>query len=223
MWNAQSLNNKVHVLIQLLYDNQVDLALISETWLSSENSVTTCAVKEAGYEIDHSYRSKRGGGVAILWKPHVKVKCNLKNKSYESFQYKNILLCGKIKINLICIYRHQEIPVSQFFEDLEDFLFFQTSVSDTLILTGDFNFHYENSDSKNVEMLDDITSSYGLFQFVIGPSHKLGHTLDLVFANRHEFDLPFIQPSNLDVSDHFPILFKLPNLNHISNPPIQTH
>ena len=74
---------------------------------------------------------------------------------------------------------------------------------------------------KNVEALADLTSSFGLSQFVVGPSHKLGHTLDLVFANRHEFDLPFIHPSNEDVSDHFPLLFKLPNFNQVSKPVVK--
>ena len=86
VWNAQSLNNKVDEVTQFLCDRQVDIACISETWLSSENSVTTFAIKEAGYQIDHSYRGKRGGGVAILWKQQFKVTCNLKNKIYESMQ-----------------------------------------------------------------------------------------------------------------------------------------
>ena len=76
--------------ILLLHDNHIDIAFITETWLSSESSVTTSAIREAGYEIDHVYRSKRGGGVAMVWKPNIQVKCNVKSKSYESFQYKNI-------------------------------------------------------------------------------------------------------------------------------------
>lgn len=191
----------------------MDIAFITETWLSSESSITTFAIKEAGYEIDHAFRSKRGGGVAILWKPHIKVKCNLKSKSYASFQYKNVILDGRVKTNLICIYRLQEVPVSLFLEELDNLLSVLTCKSDTLILSGDFNFHYEKSDSTNVEALANLTSSYGLFQFVQGPSHKLGHTLDLVFANRYEFDLPFIHPLNINISDHFPILFSLPTFS----------
>lgn len=215
VWNAQSLVNKVDEVIQLLLDNHADVVCITETWLSNENSVTTYAIKESGYEIDHVYRNKRGGGVAILWKSHINVKCNLKSKSYQSFQYKNIWLGGTVKINFICIYRLQEISVSQFMDDLENLLSIQSSQADTVILTGDFNFHYEKSDSKNVETLSNLTSSYGLFQFVVGPSHKLGHTLDLVFANRHELDLPFIQPTNYIISDHFALEFKLPIFNNI--------
>ena len=215
VWNAQSLVNKVDEVVQLLVDNQVDIACITETWLSSESSSTTFAIKEAGYEIEHAYRSKRGGGVAIICKPHVKVKNNLKSKNYESFQYKNVLLLGSVKINLICIYRLQEIPISQFLQDLDNLLYTQSCNSDTIILTGDFNIHYEKSDSKNTEALADLTSSYGLFQFVVDPSHRMGHTLDLVFANRHEFDFPFIHPVNLEISDHFPIMFDLPVFNNV--------
>ena len=199
--------------ILLLHDNHVDIAFIPETWLSSESSVTTSAIREAGYEIDHVYRGKRGGGVAIIWKSNIQVKCNVKSKSYESFQYKNIFLYGNVKMNLVCLYRLQEIPESQFIRDLEDFLSIQSTKSDTLILTGDFNYHYEKTDVKCVKELADLTSSYGLDQFVIGPSHILGHTLDLVFANRCELDLPPIHPVNLDISDHFPILFNIPCFN----------
>ena len=215
VWNAQSLGNKVDEVAQLLLDNQVDIACITETWLSSESGAITFAIKEAGYEIDHAYRSKRGGGVAILWKPHVKVRNNLKSKSYESFQYKNVVLLGSVKINLFCIYRLQEIPISQFLQDLDNLLYTQSCSSDTIILTGDFNFHYEKSDSKNVEALEDLTSSYGMSQFVFGPSHKMGHTLDLVFANRHEFDFPLMHPVNLEISDHFPIMFEIPVFNNV--------
>ena len=214
LWNAQSLNNKINVFVQLLCDNQVDVAFVTETWLSDESGTITSIIREAGYEIEHSYRSKRGGGVAIIYKPNISIKTDVKIKSYESFMYKSIILNGKVKICLACIYRLQEISESQFITDLEDFLSIYSFKSDTLILTGDFNLHYEDSNSKYVKALADLTSSFGLSQFVTGPTHKLGHTIDLVFANRFEFDLPPIQPTNLDISDHLPIFFSLPSYNH---------
>lgn len=213
MWNAQSLNNKVDIVTELLHDNQIDVACITETWLSDEGNVTTFALKEAGYEIEHAYRSKRGGGAAILWKKNQNVKCHFKRKMYDTFQYTNILLNGTVKVNLICLYRLQETSVPQFMEDLDELLSNQVSISDTIILVGDFNFHFENLELKYVKDLEDLTSSYGLSQFVVGPSHELGHTLDLVFANKYEFDLPVIRPLNLHISDHFPIFFSLPRYN----------
>ena len=222
IWNAQSLANKIDEVMQFLIDNDVDIACISETWLSDESSMVTFKIKESGYMIDHAYRSKRGGGVAILWKPQIKLKCNLRSKCYQSFQYKNVLLDGLIKTNLICLYRHQEIATAQFMEDLEDLLSSQSSKADTVVLTGDFNFHFEKSNEKNVQDLVDLTSSYGLSQFVSGPSHERGHTLDLVFANPHQFDIPFIYPTDLNMSDHFPITFSLPSLHHVNNHPVKS-
>ena len=60
------------VFIGFLLDNQVHIALISETWFTGESGVTTFAIRQAGYEIDHTYREKRGGGVAIIWKSNIK-------------------------------------------------------------------------------------------------------------------------------------------------------
>ena len=127
--------------VQLLYDNQVDVAFVNETWLSDESSIITFAIKEAGYNIEHSHRSKHGGGVAIIYKPNVNIKADGKTKNYESFMYKNVILNGKVKINLACLYRLQEIPDYKFISDLEDFISIHSCKSDTLILTGGFNFH----------------------------------------------------------------------------------
>ena len=221
VWNAQSLVNKIDEVIQFLSDNQVAIACISETWFSEEGNITTFAIKEAGYEIDHTYRSKRGCGVAILWKSNIKVKCNLKTKDYSSFEYKNILLEGTVQINLIYIYRHWEFPISQFLDELDVFLSYQMTKGDTVVLTGDFNFHYEKSNSNN-DKLAVLTSSYGLSQFVVGSTHKLGHTLDLIFANKHEFDLPSVKSIDIDMSDHYPILFNLPCYNNTAKPSAKT-
>ena len=211
MWNVQSIVNKIYEVLQVLIDNNVQIACISETWLSDKSSITTSIIKEAGYEIDHVYRDKRGGGVAILWK-NVKVKHNLPSKTFESFQYKNIWLDGKVKINLLCIYRLQEISTKQFIADLDILLSEQINCADTLILTGDFNYHYEKTEKSDVISLADLTSSYGLSQIVSGPTHKLGHTLDLLFVNKHEFDLQVRQPESYNLGDHYPLFFEIPNI-----------
>ena len=62
-----------------------------------------------------------------------------------------------------------------------------------------------------LKKLIDITSSFGLSQFVVGPSHKFGHTLDLLFANSFDFQMQGTEPVSYNLSDHFPIFFELPN------------
>ena len=216
--NARSLNNKIDLIVELLKDNQIDFAFITETWFSQESNTITSIIKLAGYEIEHVYRTKKGAGVAILWKSHFHVNCNFKRKLYDTFQYTNVEIGGTVKINVICIYRLQETSSSEFMSDLDHLLSQYISKSDTIVLTGDFNFHFEKSELNDVIALSDVTSSYGLSQFVVGPSHKDGHTLDLVFANNHELDLPILNPVDMKVSDHFPILFTLPRYKQSSRP-----
>ena len=69
LWNAQSLNNKIEFLIQLLQDESIDICFVCETWLTSQNNHVTALLKESGFNISHVYRTDRkGGGVAILFK-----------------------------------------------------------------------------------------------------------------------------------------------------------
>ena len=56
-----------------------------------------------------------------------------------------------------------------------------------------------------VKCLENL--SFGLSQYVEGPSRVKGHTLDLLWANKHEFDFPFIQPQTCYIGVHFPIMF----------------
>ena len=68
-WNVQSLCNKIHIILQVLHDEKIDIACIQETWLSSESNLITSIIKQAGFNIAHVFRSdKRGAGVARRWK-----------------------------------------------------------------------------------------------------------------------------------------------------------
>ena len=62
-------------------------------------------------------------------------------------------------------------------------------------------------------------SSLGFSQFVSGPTHKKGHTLDLLFANDFYFKFDDINSIDYNISDHFPIFFDVPirpNAVHLS-------
>ena len=133
------------------------------------------------------------------------------NKSFDTFQYQNLLFHGMFNINLMCIYRLQETSYNLFLVELNELLS-QQDLRHPLLLTGDFNVQFEKSNSKQVRDLIDLTSSFGLEQFVCGPSHKFGHTIDLLFANRLDFDMGDIEPINYNLGDHFAIFFDLPNI-----------
>lgn len=62
IWNAQSIHNKEIELTDVLLDENIDIALITETWLR-----TTDRLKINTFNIYRNDRhGRRGGGVAIL-------------------------------------------------------------------------------------------------------------------------------------------------------------
>ena len=65
-WNVQSICNKVDLIMSVLVDNNIDLAFITETWLSSQSNSITAHIKSYGFDLVHVFREERGGGVGIL-------------------------------------------------------------------------------------------------------------------------------------------------------------
>ena len=207
--------NKIHSVIQVLHDNNIDIACVQETWLSSENSVTTAIIKEAGYNIDHVFRTKVGAGVAILSKKKfesLKCKCKVPTKVYSSLQYQYAVFNFDPKIIIISIYGLQEFSFTLFLADLESLINDHFNSSYSLVLIGDFNVHFEKTELGWTILLSDLASSFGLSQLFNGPTHKLGHTLDLTFLNTFELDVTSSFPLDVGISDHFPSFLTLNNL-----------
>ena len=86
-------------------------------------------------------------------------------RQFESFEWNGITVDGGgINYCLLCIYRKQEIAISEFLQHLSvllDNVFFQCT--DELIIMGDFNVHFETSDKSSVD-LSDLLSQFGLSQ-----------------------------------------------------------
>ena len=201
----------------VLCDNMIDLDFISETWLSSLSNSTTSIVKSFGFDMAHNFRDKRGGGVAIIWNKRLDKNIRIVPafKEFTTFQHQKILFHGEIKINLICIYRLQETPFNLFLQELNELLSVQ-DLCHPLVLTGDFNVWYEKPNLPNVRELADLASSFGLSQFVVGPTNKFGHTIDLLFANEHYFDIDNKYPVSYGIADHFPVFFELPGASIVT-------
>ena len=208
--------NKIHTVLQVLSDEDIDIACVQETWLSSESSVTTSIIKQAGYNISHVFRNeKRGAGVAILWKEKFKSfkqNCKVQPKTYLSLQHQCAVFNFNPKLIIISIYRLQEIPFTVFLKELDSLINDHFNLTHSLILIGDFNAHFERHELHDTVLLSDLTSSFGLSQLISGPTHKAGHTLDLVFLNNFELQFTTTPPVSFSIGDHFPVYLTLYNL-----------
>ena len=207
-------------------DADIHIACITESWLTEGHDHIVANIEKLGYKISHYFRAaKRGGGVGILFLKSLKVKSIDFNLDYDSFEWHGIRYYGDRVYCILCIYRKQEISASTFFDEFNEFMtVVSNSFSDPIIVTGDFNFHFDTND-KSSRDLRDLALNYGLQQLVQGPTQKFGgHTLDLIFTNPCDVSVDAEVQPDLILSnnpyikfDHFPVLFQIKN---VSLPPV---
>ena len=103
----------------MLEDSDIDVAAITETWMTSERNNVTAAFKEAGYNVGHFYRNHcKGGGVALIFKDCLCLKKS-KTFNFKSFECVLVALSGFNfnALNFIVIYRHGAMPNVTFLEE----------------------------------------------------------------------------------------------------------
>ena len=187
VWNVGSLNNKIDDLISVFTDGDTDVAIIPETWLTSQGNKTTATLKEQGYKINHVIRNdperERGGGVGIITKKSIKTK-PVKTKMFSSFQHVGVQLPhtnNNNKLIVVCIYRLLYVHVITFLQEFAEFLEIISISSNNLIIAGDINIHMETQEMPSIE-LTKLLDMFNLKQHVSKPTHIHGHTIDAVIT-----------------------------------------
>ena len=96
VWNVWSIANaeKLSSFLQIMDDQKIGIACITETWFDRKNGPFTKTIRDAGFEINHAFREKkRGGGSAIIYKKELSVKKGEASSSdYLSFEYSCVTL-----------------------------------------------------------------------------------------------------------------------------------
>ena len=176
--------NKTIKIMEHLSDRGSSIVFISETWLRDDVSDVNALVKSFGYVLVHNRRKNRtkstGGGVGILLRLNMKYK-HIHVKSYSLFEITVVkLFCVNHRtLMLVSIYRVLFVPVKVFMDEIIE-LFEQLAISqDDVILAGDVNIHMEE-DGIYSNRFNDILSTFNFIQHVKSPTHKHGHTLDIV-------------------------------------------
>ncbi len=169
----------------------------------------------------------KAGGLGILH--HANLKATVKNKgNHTSYQYMDMYIpCGTQSTRLLLIYRppyhHKSnpVPITTFFREFSTHMEAFLPVPQNVCIVGDFNIHMDmldvsedsiSTDSarqswRNACHFNDLLQSFGLKQHVVGPTHRSGHTLDLVITRSE--DALLHRPPLVDtmMSDHWSILF----------------
>jgi len=199
--------DKPTVLKEFLADQNLEILSLSETWLSPDTLPSTLnSLTPPNFSIIHSPRPMgRGGGVAFIYRSYLNMT-RITLPSFTSFEY----LCIKLSIcsssfTFLTIYRPPSSSISSFIAEFATLLDELNISPSELIITGDFNIHVDNHAHAYVQTFLDTLDSHHLTQHVHFPTHKHGHTLDLLITrstsdiiSTPDYTIPFI-------SDHYAI------------------
>ena len=215
------MNNKSAFINDIILENQVDCAALTETWLSSDDDLNKVVLSSAvpdGYDILHVPRETRGGGVGFVYKKHLRVKMD-NSLQFSSFECMTVLLeSSSFTFRFIIVYRvppssTNNIQKSSFISDFGDLLECTSNLSGKLVIVGDFNVHMDSVDDREQIQLTSLLNSFGMEQHVSGATHSEGHTLDLVITRQSDNIVNRCEVGGF-VSDHNTILCSLRSGNH---------
>ena len=79
-----------------------------------------------------------------------------------------------------------------------------TLTSGQVVVSGDFNIHFDVADDYNTRKLLDLRESAVLVQHIKEPTHRGGHTLDLLITSKLQDCVSNVYPVVRDLpSDHY--------------------
>ena len=199
---------KTEDFVDYIISNNIDVCAVTETWLTDKDSVTTASLKPNGYKFKDVPRTgRRGGGIGIMFRDCFNLKL-LTSGHKLSFQYSEWLLSWLNNRLRLCVIYHppysESNPITNrtFMEEFESYIETVVLANEPLVVTGDFNLHMENPDDTYQQRMSDLLTSLGLYQHVNFPTHKDGHTLDLLITRAGDDLLPLLVRPGYFISDH---------------------
>ena len=188
--NIRSIRNKTLSLYHFIVSHNVDVLALTETWLCDgpDDLIVINNSVPPGYHIHCVNRQhKRGGGVTLIYKKDITFK-DEQLTSIDRFSQFELLDCcikiNKISTRVVVVYRPPivgNIQYEEFAREWSLYLERFIEVQEELLIVGDFNIHVDTVNSLS-DSFTNILDANGLKQHVDQPTHRKGHTLDLVIT-----------------------------------------
>ena len=218
--NARSIRNKTTEIRELVYERNLDIVFIVETWLNGDVSDGPSIVDlvPPGYKFINLPRTDAvGGGIGVIHKANATVKTTypMSFRSMELAEFTFTSINGPIKI--VLVYRPppsqtNKLTSKMFLSDLSELLDLYALDHSRIIYLGDFNVRINKpSQSDTVEYVNLLTS-HGLHQHVKQPTHISGNTLDHIITHEEEPGIKISVCKDSAISDHYPISFTIETL-----------
>ena len=160
-------------------------------------------------------RSHRdGGGIVLLSRTELSVTLHTAGEktSFEFAEY--IVIAGNNKVKVAIIYRtpypeKHPVTVATFLGEFAEYLESIVLSSERLLIVGDMNIQVDVSDDADAINFLDLLECMGLTQHMIRPTHRCGHSLDLIITRDLDSLVQTSLISDSFLSDHCTVLSEL--------------
>ena len=123
-------------------------------------------------------------------------------------EYKNF------NAHVVTVYRpprsiRNKLTAAMFFDEFPRLLESRTVHPKPLMICGDFNFHFDDTNSSDSCNFIDLLESVNMIQHVSTPTHRKGHILDLIITRNDETFIQDVRVLDDVYSDHSVVVCKL--------------
>ena len=191
----------------LFTDEEADMALWTETWLTPGDQDIIAEFKRANYQFSHVDRKeKTGGGIALMTKSNYKIELKHHEQSLTMEHAMWKITINKENIYIISIYRPPSNTILQstakFIDEFATLMEGYLDKYRPLLVMGDFNIHWNKENNIDAQHLKDTAMMLNLTQWVTCPTHKSGNTIDLIFTSIYD-KIVLNNPKKIwEISDH---------------------
>ena len=208
LFNIRSIQNKCSSVCDLIRDEKIDILFLTEAWLGSDGAIILAPACPPNYNFLHSAREgKKGGGLAIIFSDVFKFK-PVSFGDFTSFEYQATSLDNQSSVISINIYRPPKSSKALFLTDISELLSLCSTNYNKILICGDINLHVDNASDAMAMDFIELLHSFDFIQHVAGPTHKYGHTLDLVISKDLNISINRIIDKP-QLSDHSVVFFNM--------------
>ena len=178
--NPWSICNKADIINDFIIEHDIDLLAVTETWLTGtmNDEPIISALLPSGYAIMHAPRGSRGGGVAVVYRQSLEI--SRVEISHQSFEVLECIVRGPKTLRVCIIYQPRR--TTAFLEEFSTYLSSIVTSPGHLVVLGDFNIRVDDPADRYAHQFLSAMSALGIKQHLTKPTHRSGHTLDLLLT-----------------------------------------
>jgi hypothetical protein len=193
--------------------NNFDIIFITETWLHS-GIVNSVICVSSNYNIFRADRETRGGGVAILFKKHIKLEMiNIPDEYFIPEVILCNLKCKQQFVRIVMSYRALNENIEKAKKLCKLFKWSTDNSQNTHIILGDFNipslnldYNFENSNLST--LFSECFLDIGCDKLVNEPTRN-DNILDLILCNSAQVISNINVNAPFSTSDHYTLYFDI--------------